>query len=103
MQSNKDRLDLSASLLVPYELYGPCTDRVDNYRLEKLTDRNLTFTDRYSAGVLDNPRLIAGKSLADNFISRILYRVVRKLYKQIKSDMFVANFTRFAFAVFHFL
>ena len=25
------------------------------YRLEKLTDRNLTFTDRYSAGVLDNP------------------------------------------------
>ena len=26
------------------------------YRLEKLTDRNLTFTDRYSAGVLDNPQ-----------------------------------------------
>ena len=43
------------------------------------------------------------KSLTDNFISRILYRVVRKLYKQIKSDMFVADFTRFAFAGFHFL
>ena len=47
--------------------------------------------------------MIAGKSLTDNFISRILYRVVRKLYKQIKSDMFVVDFTRFAFAGFHFL
>ena len=33
----------------------------------------------------------------------ILHRVDRKLYKQIKVDMFVADFTRFAFAGFHFL
>ena len=39
----------------------------------------------------------------DNFISHILYRIVGKVYKQIKSDMFVADFTRFVFAGFHFL
>ena len=38
--------------------------------------------------------LIAGKSLTDNFISRILYRIMWKLYKEIKSDIFVADFTR---------
>ena len=39
----------------------------------------------------------------EKFDRRILYRVVWKLYKQIKSYIFVADFTRFAFAGFHFL
>ena len=53
-----------------------CTDNVDHFRFEKLTDRNLTFTDRYSAGVLDNPHLQTKYQKFDQVVDKMQFSIL---------------------------